>query len=225
VAPGTYQVVITGTATTNTALVHNTVVTVVVTATPTLQNGTYTMTNLSSALLMTDTNDSGTSGTQVEQFTANNTSDQQWIFSYQGNGLYTIQSAANPNLYITDPGDADTTSPVVVATLTPLNLNDVGSQLWTFNLLEGGYQIVNYNSSGVLDDDAFGATNGTPVLVYPEKSVVDSPATSWGLFLKNSKPQNKSPALEQGICFEASFATAARRSVLIRRPGQSASSV
>jgi hypothetical protein len=179
VAPGTYQVVITGTATTNTALVHNTVVTVVVTATPTLQNGTYTMTNLSSALLMTDTNDSGTSGTQVEQFTANNTSDQQWIFSYQGNGLYTIQSAANPNLYITDPGDADTTSPVVVATLTPLNLNDVGSQLWTFNLLEGGYQIVNYNSSGVLDDDAFGATNGTPVLVYPEKSVVDADNQTW----------------------------------------------
>jgi len=179
VAPGTYEVVVTGTATANTTLVHNALITVVVSSTPSLQNGTYTMTNLSSQLLMTDTGGSGTSGTQVEQFTADGTNDQKWIFSYQGNGLYVIQSAANPNLYITDPGDADTTSPVVIATLTPLNLNDVGSQLWTFNLVGNGYQIVNYNSSGVLDDDSFGATNGTPVLVYPSKQITDGDNQTW----------------------------------------------
>jgi subtilase family serine protease len=189
VAPGTYNVVVTGTATvgtgsTSATLIHNTQVTVVVTTTPVLSSGTYTMTNLSSQLLMTDPNDSTTSGTQIEQYAAiNGAAYQQWIFTYLGNGYYTIQSAANPTLYVTDPGSQDSTSPYTVATLqtayASTDTTNYPTQLWTFDLLSGGYQIISAASGGVLDDDAFGATNGTPVLVYPPKNITDGDNQTW----------------------------------------------
>jgi hypothetical protein len=196
VAPGTYNIVITGTATTNTTLVHNTQITVIVTTTPVLANGSYTLTNLSSQHLMTDTGASSAPGTQIEQFTADGTSDQLWVFTYStaNPGYYTIQNAAN-GLYVTDPGSQDCSGSVVNPTCTSGNTVTVttlqnattdgvgggvdGTQLWTFNLLQGGYQILSGASGGVLDDDAFGSGNGTPVICYPPKNITDGDNQTW----------------------------------------------
>jgi subtilase family serine protease len=188
VAPGNYAVVITGTATTNTTLIHNTQVTVVVTTTPVLANGTYSLTNLSSQALMTDPNASTAPGTQIEQFSADGTNDQKWIFTYStaNPGYYTIQNAGN-GLYVTDPGSQDCSGSVTStcssgASVTVVTLqaatNDA-TQLWTFDLLEGGYQIISGASGGVLDDDAFGSNNGTPVICYPPKDITDADNQTW----------------------------------------------
>jgi hypothetical protein len=176
VAPGTYHVTVTGTATTNTTLTHNTQVTVVVSTSPALANGTYTIGNLSSQSYLTDPAASTKSGGQLELFTADGTTDQKWIFTYQNNGYYTIQNAGN-NLYLTDPGSADSESPVTVSTQATATGDN--TQLWTFDLLEGGYQIISAASGGVMDDDGFGDGNGTPAIVYPQKPANQGVNQTW----------------------------------------------
>ena len=72
---------------------HNTPVTVVVSSIPTLKSGSsYSLTSINSQLLVTNV---GGTATPVEQEAADGTSDQQWIFTYQSNGYYTISSASN----------------------------------------------------------------------------------------------------------------------------------
>jgi hypothetical protein len=176
VAPGTYHVTITGTATTNTTLTHNTQVTVIVSTIPALANGTYTIGNLSSQSYLTDPAASTKSGGQLELFTADGTTDQKWVFTYQNNGYYTIQNAGN-NLYLTDPGGADSQSPVTVSTQATATGDN--TQLWTFDLLEGGYQIISAASGGVMDDDGFGDGNGTPAIVYPQKPANQGVNQTW----------------------------------------------
>ncbi len=182
VAPGKYQVVITGTSSTsNTTLAHNTPVNIVVSSTPTIPNGTYTLTSINSQLLV----DNVGGATPVEQEAADSKSDQQWIFTYQANGYYTITSAANPALYLTEASDPGSVgNPAIVnAALQPAT--GTSAQLWAFDLVEGGYEIVNGNTPdtgatpGVLDDNAFGATPGTTVLVYPQKDITQSVNQTW----------------------------------------------
>ena len=174
VKPGTYQVLITATATTsNTTLTHNTPVTIVVSSTPTLANGSYAMTNLSSNLLVTDPGASTAPNTNLVQNSADNKTDQQWIFTYQSGGYYTITNAAN-GLYITDANSTGSYSYATQAAVT-----GDATQLWAFNLLEGGYEIVNGSTGGVLDDDSFGKTQGTNVIVYPQKDITLGVNQTW----------------------------------------------
>ncbi len=181
VTPGKYQVVITGTSTTNnTTLIHNTPVNVVVSSTPTLPNGTYTLTSINSQLLVTDLNSNATPGTSLVQEAVDSTTDQQWIFTYQSGGYYTITSAAHPGLYVTEASAPGSGTNATLQTAT-----GDSSQLWAFSLVEGGYEVINGNpvsngsTPGVLDDNAFGATPGTTVLVYPQKDITQAVNQTW----------------------------------------------
>jgi subtilase family serine protease len=181
VTPGKYQVVITGTSTTsNTTLIHNTPVNVVVSSTPTLPNGTYSLTSINSQLLVTDLNANANPGTSLVQEAVDGTTDQQWIFTYQSGGYYTITSAAHPSLYVTEASAPGSGTNATLQTAT-----GDSSQLWAFSLVEGGYEVINGNpvangsTPGVLDDNAFGATPGTTVLVFPQKDITQSINQTW----------------------------------------------
>jgi subtilase family serine protease len=173
VAPGTYSVLITGTATSNTAVTHNTLVEVIVNTGITFPNGSYSLTNFNTQNLMTDPNGSTSAGTGMVLNSADGTSDQKWIFTYQNNGYYTIKSAAS-GLYVTDPGSQSGN----VQVLQEPASND-GTQLWTLNALEGGYEVVNAASGGVLDDEGFGTAQGNPTICYPQKSIIDALNQTW----------------------------------------------
>ena len=181
VNPGTYNVVITGTSSVNTTLTHNTSVSVVVNTGQSFANGSYSLTSIHSALLITDPGGVATPGTGLAQYVADGTSDQKWVFTYQNNGYFTITNQAN-GLFLTDPGGVDGTGPVTQVTQASM-IGTVaapdGTQLWTLYANEGGYEIVNAQSGGVLDDDQQTTTQGTPVICYPEKAITDSGNQTW----------------------------------------------
>ena len=181
VTPGSYQVVITGTATTaNTTLIHNTPVKIIVASTPTIPTGTYSITSINSQLLVTNPSPTGTAGTAVVQ-DPSGIGSQQWIFTYKSGGYYTITNAAFPNLFVTGSPTPGSATNAVLQTAT----NDA-TQLWalsavgpdTYEIINGT-TVTNGGPSGVLDDNAFGATPGTTVLDYPQKDITQSVNQTW----------------------------------------------
>jgi hypothetical protein len=72
-------------------------------STQAIQNGTYTLTNVSTASLMDDPGSSMTSGGNIVGQTADSGTDEKWIFTYNGSGYYTIQNAAS-GLYLIPAG-------------------------------------------------------------------------------------------------------------------------
>ena len=170
---GTYTVVITGTATTNTTLVHNTSVNVTVSAGQALANANFTLTNFASMGLLTVPGGAATSGLGLVLDPADGKADQGWTFTYQNNGYYTIKNETN-GLFLTDPNGGSGTIQVTQQTATT-----DGTQLWTLNSLEGGFEVVNANSGCVLDDDDFNIAAGTPVICYPQKDITDGINQTW----------------------------------------------
>ena len=178
VNPGTYTVVITGTSTTNTTLTHNTSVSVVVSTGQSFANGSYSMTSIHAGLLITDPGAATAPGTGLVQNPADGTSDQKWVFTYKNNGYFTITNAAN-GLFLTDPGGNTGVVQVTQASMIGTVAAPDGTQLWTLFANEGGYEVVNAQSGGVLDDDSQDTTPGTPVICYPQKVITDSGNQTW----------------------------------------------
>ncbi len=178
VNPGTYTVVITGTSTTNTTLTHNTAVSVVVNTGQSFANGSYSMTSVHTGMLITDPSAATASGTGLVQMNADGASDQKWIFNYQNNGYFTITNAAN-GLFITDPGGNTGVVQVTQSSMIGTVAAPDGTQLWTLYANEGGYEIVNAQSGGVLDDNGQNTAQGTAVICYPQKPIIDSGNQTW----------------------------------------------
>jgi fibronectin type 3 domain-containing protein len=119
----------------------------------TFANGNYTMTSLSSGLLVDNIGSSQTSGQVMDQQVANGGTDQQWTFTYAGNGSYTIQNVAS-GLYLTPAG-------VVGSFYNPYLLQQTYSagntwQLWQFIPSDAGYSIVNVGTGNVFNNQYSG---------------------------------------------------------------------
>jgi hypothetical protein len=123
-----------------------------------LADGTYTVTNAASHLVLDNPAFSSSGGTQMIQWPANGGSNQQWQFSSKGNGYYTIQNAAS-GMYLTS---------------TTWNgggvLQQSGSgsdlQLWSVKPAGSGYIIQNKASGMVIDDPGFSLLRGIGLVIW-----------------------------------------------------------
>lgn len=89
-----------------------------------------------------------------------NYAEEKWLLEYISDGYYTIQSARNPNLYVTCENDWGTNGNRIILDTIKHN----GSQLWriTPNAVLGGYRI-------------------TPMLVYNRKAIaIEGASTTSG---------------------------------------------
>jgi hypothetical protein len=124
-----------------------------------LFDGTYTVTNESSGLVLEDPSYSTTSGQQIDQWGSNGGSNQQWQFTANNSGYYTIQNVAS-GLYLTSPGSGG-------SSLQQQSGNGGDSQLWSLKSLGNGYLIQNKATGLVIDDPAFSSAQGTGIIVWP----------------------------------------------------------
>jgi hypothetical protein len=122
-----------------------------------LADGTYTISNQFSALLLDDPAFSVTSGTQLIQWSSNGGPNQKWRFTNNGSGQYTIANAFS-GLYLTDASGK----------LTQTALSNAANQLWTLTANGNGtYMLTNKASGKVVDDPASSTASGTGIITWP----------------------------------------------------------
>ena len=114
------------------------------------------MTNQFSKLVVDDPGFSAVPGQTIFQYTPNGGVNQQWFFSYNGNGYYTIQNASS-GLYLADTGNGQ----LVQASPT----NDA-TELWQLTPSNGGFVIHNKATGHVIDDPGFSQTAGTALILW-----------------------------------------------------------
>jgi hypothetical protein len=119
---------------------------------PILPDGVYTLTNTGSKLLLDSP--SGTANAAIIQKTADGQMDQEWFFSYAGNGTYTIQNVVYQDFL------ADTSSTVATPLVQTTPSQD-SSQLWGLIADGSGYVLQNKKTGLVLAVTS--ATAGTGV--------------------------------------------------------------
>jgi regulation of enolase protein 1 (concanavalin A-like superfamily) len=123
-----------------------------------IANGMYTLTNGASSLFLDDPQNTNATGTQVTQNTSdslnpNYGSDEQWQFTYNGAGYYTIENFG-AKLYLEDPGSATASG-----TALELGSSDGGTdQLWSVTASGNSYVITNEASGLVIDDPGSSTT-------------------------------------------------------------------
>lgn len=121
-----------------------------------LANGSYSIQNQHSGLLLDDPAFSVTSGTQIIQWSANGGPNQRWRFTNNGSGQYTITNEFS-GLYLTDGSGK----------LTQVGQSNQANQLWTMQASSNGtYTLKNQASGKVIDDPAFDTQNGTGILTW-----------------------------------------------------------
>ncbi len=115
--------------------------------TPPIPNGTYTLTNVFSKLVLDNPGSSPASGTQMDQAASTGGANQHWKFTVNSAGTYTIQNVAS-GLFLGEPAPP-------VARGTPLRqftATRADDQLWSLTALDGGFLIQNKASGLVIDD-------------------------------------------------------------------------
>jgi hypothetical protein len=123
-----------------------------------LPNGTYTITNQASALVLDDPGHSGSSGMQMIQWHNDGGDDQLWQLTSKGNGYYTIQNASS-GLYLTSPGAGG-------SGVTQRAATGGDSQLWSLHSSGSGYLIQNKATGLTIDDPAYNKTAGTGIIAW-----------------------------------------------------------
>lgn len=123
-----------------------------------LADGTYTMTNQASSLVLDDPAFSTTSGAQMIEWGSNGGANQHWQFSSNGSGYYSIQNVSS-GMYLTSPGSGG-------QGLQQQSGNGSDSQLWSVKSSGSGYTIQNKATGLVIDDPAYSTTQGTGIIVW-----------------------------------------------------------
>lgn len=122
-------------------------------------NGSYTLTNQVSGLVLDDPHASTASGTQMIQWAANGGSNQRWTLQYSG-GYYTIQNSSSL-LFLTDPG---------LSGLDPLQQQTAqagDTQRWSISSSGTSWTLHN-KATGRVVDDAYGSTSqGNSMITWP----------------------------------------------------------
>jgi hypothetical protein len=124
-------------------------------------NGTYTMTNLTSNLVMDDPGSSTTSGTQMDQNTSSGGTNQQWTFTYNGSGYYTIQCVKS-GLYLTDPNGSTGNN----AKLEQMTADNSSDQLWQLVTSGDGYFFINQAGGTEINDPGSSGNAGTLIILW-----------------------------------------------------------
>jgi len=128
-----------------------------------IANGTYTITNRYSGLVVDDPGSSKTQSKVMVQWTPNNGSNQKWVLTNLGNNIVSLVNASSGQaLEVT--GGSKLNSALVDQ--NPYNGNPW--QKWQITSVAGGYyEVTNVNSGQALDDDRQSKTAGTDIDQYP----------------------------------------------------------
>lgn len=118
-------------------------------------DGTYTIKNALSGLDLDDPGASATSGLQMQQYSPNGSSAQDWKFISDGNGGYMIQNVAS-KLYLTDMnGQAQ-----------QVWYGSALTKHWNVTAVSGGYVLTNVGTGNVLDDGGRSLVSGNPIITW-----------------------------------------------------------
>jgi hypothetical protein len=120
-----------------------------------LPNGNYTVKNLFSSLVLDNSGYSTVSGKQIIQWASNGGKNQSWSFTFDGAGSYTIKNNAS-GLYLQDVGGK----------LEQMTKANSAAQLWSLELVSGGFLIKNRATSKVVDDCAQSLKQGNGMITY-----------------------------------------------------------
>src|SRR5215469_15368381 len=128
---------------------------------PPMADGIYTLTNHSSGFLLGDPGLSVSSGTRIIQWQRRSgAASEEWFFSSQGSGYYTIQNEWS-GLLLTDTNGSKTPS---IPLVQQLPTHD-DSQLWSLIAVNGGFMIQNKASSLVIEDPKSSKVQGTVMIL------------------------------------------------------------
>ena len=138
-----------------------------------LANGTYTIKNLASALVLDDPGQSRKPGTQIIQWYGNNGPNQHWAFTYAA-GYETIQNVFSGQ-YLTDPNTpGEIHAPLQQQPLAPAN----PAQLWSVTGAPGRYILRNKATGLVIADPASSTARGTGIVI---ETPTTGPNESWSI--------------------------------------------
>ena len=137
--------------------------TITVTSSGTLiPNGTYIITSVYSGLALGDPGSSTTEGTDMEQLTVTDGTNQQWTVTNLGNNIITLTNGASG--YLLDVTGASKSNSALVDQWPS---NGQTNQQWTvISLGSGEYELTSVNSGLALDVDGGGKTNGEAIDQY-----------------------------------------------------------
>ncbi len=127
---------------------------------PPLPDGDYLILNNLSKLVIDDPRTSTAPGTAMIQWRGHGGVNQEWFFSYDGNGYYTIQNVGS-KLFLTDT-NGDATPGIASRQSTPTH---DATQLWSLSGTSSGFVIQNKATGLVMDDSGSSRTPGTGVVL------------------------------------------------------------
>jgi autotransporter-associated beta strand protein len=104
-----------------------------------IPNGTYTVASFQTNFVLDDPGSSTSPGQNILKNVPTGGTDQQWVFTYQGNGQYTIKNAAS-GLYLTPSGLVGS---FYYPAVEQEPVSGASNQLWTVGYNNEGYNLVN----------------------------------------------------------------------------------
>jgi hypothetical protein len=120
-----------------------------------VSNGTYTITNVYSGLVLDDPGFS-VSSLQIIQWPANGGNNQKWRLTFDGAGYYTIENAYS-GLYLTDNGSGK---------LIQALQSNKDSQLWSLKKSGTNYVLQNKMTGKVIDDPNFDRSPNVGIITW-----------------------------------------------------------
>jgi hypothetical protein len=121
-----------------------------------LPDGIYTIKNQYSGYLMDDPAFSVSSGTQIVQWPATGGQNQNWKFTSNSSGQFTIQNLFS-GLYLAD----------VNGVLQQVLQNNKQSQLWVLKTVSSGaYTITNLSTRRLIEDPSFSKSSGRGIATW-----------------------------------------------------------
>lgn len=152
----------------------------------TIANATYTLSSSGNGSLVLDTpGASKNAGIQLQLYTQNDTSAQQYVIEKQANGYYTIRNK-NSGLYLTSSSEWRNVHNGLA--LTQQKLRNDKSSLWMLRSTANGYVISSaWDSTYVLDVPGAAFKSGTKIQLYSRNG---SKAQLWNLNNLDTKTQS-----------------------------------
>ncbi|WP_353068398.1 RICIN domain-containing protein [Tunturibacter empetritectus] len=134
-----------------------------------IPNGTFVITSVHSGQAIDDPGFSTKSGQDMQQYTVNNGTNQQWNVTNLGNNVITITNVASGQLLeVTGASKANS------ALVDQMPANGKSNQEWNvISVGAGAFELTNVNSGQALDVDGGGTTVGEAIDQYPYQG------TSW----------------------------------------------
>jgi hypothetical protein len=127
--------------------------------------GWLTVTNVGSGKVLDVPGGSTSTGTQLEQWTANGGTNQQWQLRPNGDGTYQIYGR-NAGL-VAGVGGGSTAEGAAIVQWTPLGVPDQAWSLVPVVVSGGTYALVNHNSGMALDVNGESTSDGAVVIQWP----------------------------------------------------------